>query len=180
MRTLRVAALVFAAAALGTACGGGGSSNPASPTPTPVIAQVAGVWTGVNESMSVAGGECVGVTLTSMVDVDTAFNLDVTQSGASLTAVSTAPISGLSTDYSGTAGPGSMSLSAGPSVAWVHRFSCLNGLQRDVQAVTDTINVTVSDDKGSATTARTYNVFVAGTTAGVGTMTVTSTFSVAR
>jgi hypothetical protein len=144
------------------------------------MAQAGGVWTGVNLNMSVNGGECVGVALAAMADGRTAFTLDVTQSGSALTAISTAPVSGLPTNYSGTAGVGTISLTAAPEVEWVRGFSCSNGLRRDVQSVSDTINMTVSDNTGTVTAAQTYNVFVAGTTTGVGTMTITSSFSVVR
>jgi hypothetical protein len=186
MHTLRIAALVVAVAALGAACGDGGSGNPAAPTPTAtptpptVIAQAAGVWTGVDQRTSVAGGECVGVALASMVGGDTVFTLEVAQSGSALTAVSTAPVSGLPTNYSGTAGLSTISLGATSPDTWVYGFSCSAGQQRDVEFVTDTINMTVSDNTGTGTTARTFNVFVAGTRSGVGTMTIASSFSVAR
>jgi hypothetical protein len=188
MRATCVAALVVAVAMSGAACGGGGSANPAAPaptptptpTPTPIVAQAAGVWTGVNQSTSVDGGECVGVALTAMAESGTAFSLDVAQSGSALTAVSTAPISGLLTNYSGTAGAGKISLTAAYSVEWLRGFACLNGLRRDVQSVSDTINMTVNDNTGVVTAAQTYNVFVAGTTTSVGTMAVTSNFSVGR
>jgi hypothetical protein len=186
MRALGIVALVIAVAVSGAACGGGGSNNPAAtaptpaPTPTPIVAQAAGVWTGVNQGMSVDGGECVGVTLAAMADPDTPFTLDVAQSGSALTAVSTAPVSGLLTNYSGTAAAGTISLTAAYAVEWARGFSCLNGLKRDVQSLSDTINMTVSENTGMVTAAQTYNVFVAGTTTGVGTMTITSSFSVAR
>jgi hypothetical protein len=186
MRAICIAALVVAVAVSGAACGGGEGNNPVAPTPAPtptpklIVAQAAGVWTGVNVDMSVAGGECVGVALTAMVDPNAAFTLDVAQSGSALTAVSTAAISGLPTNYSGTAGVGTVSLTAAYAVEWVRGFSCLNGLRRDVQSVSDTINMTVSDDSGIVTAAQTYNVFVAGTTTGVGTMTITSSFPVGR
>ena len=183
MRALGIAAFVVAVAVSGAACGGGGSSNPAAPTPTaaqPAMTQAAGVWTGVNQSMSVDGGECVGVSLAAMADGKTAFTLDVTQHGSALTAISTAPVSGLPTNYSGTAGSGNISLTAAPEVEWVLGFACQSGLRRDVQSVSDTINMTVSDNTGTVTAAQTYNVFVAGTNTGVGTMTISSSFSVAR
>jgi hypothetical protein len=188
MRAACIAALVVAVALSGAACGGGGGDNPAAPTPapaptptpTPIVAQVAGVWTGVNVDMSVDGGECVGVALIAMVDPNAAFTLDVAQSGSALTAVSTAPVSGLPTNYSGTASTGRVSLTAAYSDEWVRAFACLNGRQRDVQSVSDTINMTVSDNSGTVTAVQTYNVFVAGTMTGVGTMTITSSFSVVR
>jgi hypothetical protein len=190
MRTTWIAALVVAVALSGAGCGDEGGNNPVAPTPapaptptptpTPIVAQVAGVWTGVNVDMSVAGGECVGVALIAMVDPSAAFTLDVAQRGSALTAVSTAQVSGLPTNYSGTAGVGTVSLTAAYAVEWVRGFSCLDGRMRDVESVTDTINMTVSDNSGTVTAAQTYNVFVAGTMTRVGTMTITSNFSVAR
>ena len=180
MRAVSIASLVVAVAVSGAACSGGGSSNPAAPAPTPAITRAEGVWTGVNQSMSIAGGECVGAALALMADGETAFTLEVAQSGSALTAVSTAPVSGLPTHYSGTAGAGTISLTAASSLDWVRGFPCLNGLQRDVESVSDTITMTVSDNTGTVTAAQTYNVFVAGTTTGVGTMTITSSFPVGR
>lgn len=182
MRAIRIAALVVAVAVSATACSDGGGSNPAAPTPTPtpIVAQAAGVWTGVDQSMSVAGGECVGEALALWVNRDAAYSLDVKQSGGYLTAVSESWLWGLPTYYSGTADSGSISLSANSSDWWVRGYSCLHGGQRDVQLVSDTIRMTVSDNAGTVTAAQTYNIFIAGTTTGVGTMVVTSSFPVGR
>jgi hypothetical protein len=186
MRAIRIAALVVAVAVSAIACSGGGGSNPAAPTPaptptpTPVVAQAAGVWTGVDQSMSVAGGECVGEALALWVNRDAAYSLDVKQSGGSLTAFSESWLWGLPTYYTGTADPGSISLSANSSDWWVRGYSCLHGGQRDVQLVSDTVRMTVSDNAGTVTAAQTYNVFIAGTTTGVGSMTITSSFPVLR
>jgi hypothetical protein len=186
MRALGVASLVVAVAMSCAACAGGGGSNPAAPTPTPtptprpIVAQAAGVWTGVSQTVSVDGGECVGVALAMWVNRDAAYSLDVKQSGSDLTAVSTSWLWGLPTYYSGTAGSGSISLSVNPADWWVRGYSCLKGGERDVQLVSDTISMTVSGDSGTATASQTYNVFVAGTMTGVGTMIVTSSFPVGR
>lgn len=187
MRALGIAALVVAVAVLGAAaCGNGGGSSPTAPTPTPtptptpVIVQAAGVWNGVDQRTSVAGGECVGGTLAAMGGGDTTFTLEVTQSGTALTAISTAPVSGLATNYSGTAGSNTISLDASSPAEWVYGFSCSDGRQRDVESLSDSINMTVSENTGAGTTAQTYGVFVAGTKKTVGTMTITSRFSVAR
>jgi hypothetical protein len=115
-----------------------------------------------------------------MIGGETVFTLDVTQSGSALTAISTAPVSGLPTNYSGTAGSGTISLDASSPDAWVYAFSCPDGRQRDVELLSDTINMAVSDNTGTGTTVQTYNVFVAGTKRGVGTMTMSSSFSVVR
>jgi len=182
MRAIRIAALVVAVAVSATACSGGGGSNPAAPTPTPtpIVAQAGGVWTGVDQSMAIAGGECVGEALAMWVNRDAAYSLEVKQSGGDLTAVSESWLWGIPTYYSGTAGSGSISLSVSASDWWVRGYSCLEGGQRDVQRVSDTISMTVSDNAGTVTAAQTYNVFIAGTTKGVGTMTITSSFSVGR
>ncbi len=185
MRALGIAALVVAVAVLSAAaCGNGGGSSPTAPTPTPtptpVIAQAAGVWSGVDQRTSVAGGECVGGVLAAMGGGDTTFTLEVTQSGSALTAISIAPVSGLATNYSGTAGSNTISLDASSPTEWVYGFSCSDGRQRDVESLSDSINMTVSENTGAGTTAQTYDVFVAGTKKTVGTMTITSRFSVAR
>ncbi len=187
MRALKIAALAVAVAVLGgAACNDGGGGSPTAPTPTPtptptpVVAQAAGEWNGVDQRTSVAGGECVGATLASMGGGDTTFALEVTQIGSALTAVSTAPVSGLPTDYTGTAGSNTISLNASSPAEGVYGFSCSDGRQRDVESVSDTINMTISRNVGAGTTAQTYSVFVAGTKSGVGTMTITSRFSVVR
>ncbi len=190
MRAIRIALLVIAVAVSSAACGGGGSGNPAAPTPaptptptptpTPIVAQAGGVWTGVDESMSIVGGECVGEALALWVNRDSAYSLVVKQSGSDLTAVSTSWLWGLPMHYSGTASPGSISLSVNSSERWVREYSCLKGGQRDVELVSDTISMTVSGDTGTATAAQTYHVFIAGTTTSVGTMVVTSSFPVGR
>jgi hypothetical protein len=183
MRTLGTVALVVAVAVLGSTCGGGESSTPAAPTPTPTptITNVAGVWTGTARLTSVSGGECVGATLAASIGSPSSFTFQVTQSGSTLTAVWTSTTTGIFVNYSGTAGAGTMALNATASSAgWVYGFLCSNGQRRDAQLTSETFTANVNGNSASGTIGESINVYLPGTTTGVGILTGSSSFSMTR
>ena len=162
---------------------GGDSTSPTSPTApsTPTIAQVAGVWTGTATLTSVTGGECVGTVLQSAVGSADSFTAAVTQTGSTLSATITSQSSGLSCSYSGTAGSNTVTLNLTTcQVDTLLDVQCAGGVLRDMQLIAEGITGTVSGNTVSGTTAETWNVFIAGTTVGVGPLTLNSTFTMAR
>jgi hypothetical protein len=159
-----------------SACGSS-SSNPASPS-TPSIAQVSGNWAITTRLTGVTGGECVGVLLQTAIGGTDTGTLSVTQSGANLTATYRSTDSGLSCNYTGTAGSGSLALSATTCTAIaLTGIRCINGALRDMRIVGENVNATVSGRTATGTNATTYNVFVAGTQSSVGVLTTNETFT---
>ena len=75
------------------------------------IVNAAGLWTGSSRTTSAAGGECVGPTLAASVGATTPITVQVSQNGSVVTAVVTGTTTGVYTNYSGTAGSSSISLS---------------------------------------------------------------------
>src|SRR5712691_4475632 len=88
------------------ACGGSSTTAPTAPT----ITQVAGLWTASTTLTQVSGGDCVGALFLSSVGSPARYTLAVQQSGASLTATSTASSDGSTCQYTGTAGASTFQL----------------------------------------------------------------------
>ena len=176
---IRRGLFVFALGLSLPSCGG----SKGSPTaPTPSIAQVAGVWSVVNTVSAVTGGECFAALFQTTIGGVTRGTMQVTQSGASVTATFTSDSTGASCSYQGTAGGSSIALNLVSCTASdIFAAFCPNSTaRRDVRLQTGGINATVSGSSANGTGAETYNVFVAGTNSGVGALIVNSTFSATR
>ena len=170
-------ALSTAIAMIAVSCGGGSPSAPSSPT----IAQVAGVWAYRNTLTTVSGGECVGAALQGAIGITSTGTLQITQSGASLNATSTDDTDGSNCTYTGTAGSSSIALNGtGCSVGAITDIVCQNGARRDIRIQTSGVNATISGNNASGSMAETWNVFVAGTAAGVGPLTLNGSFTATR
>jgi hypothetical protein len=163
---------------------GGSSSAPSAPS-APSIVNVAGLWTASVKITSIVGGECVGVTqqALSLFAPPLPYTLQVTQNGASLTAIATSTVTGNSTNFSGTAGAASIALNATSSTnAFTFGYLCSNLQRRDTQLTAAAINATITGNSGSGTYADTTNVYLPGTQTGVtgGIMTTNAGFTMTR
>jgi hypothetical protein len=177
---VRLTGIALALAVSAIACSG--SSSPSAPS-IPTFVNVAGLWTGRVTITSISGGECVGVTEQALGAVGSSqtYTLQVTQAGSSLTAVATSNATGISTNFSGTAGTASIALNATSSTAaLVFGIHCSNGQLRDTQLSVETIDATVSGNTGSGTSAETANVYIAGTQTGVGILITNASFAMNR
>jgi len=157
-----------------------GSDTPTAPSPPP-IAQIAGVWRGTARTTSVTGGECVGSILQSAVGGTDSISASVSQSGASVTAAVTTLSSGGVVNYTGSVGASALQLS------WTNCTSCnLVGIRcpnvapRDIRLLNSSITGTVTGNAISGTEVDTYNVVVSSTGAGVGSMTINTSFTASR
>ena len=163
--------------ALALVTAGCGSSSPTAPT----IAQVAGVWRGTTRVSSVSGGECFATAFQAAVGSVTTASAAVTQSGSTLNVTITDPSSGASCTFTGTAGETAIQLTVtGCTASDSIGARCPNGAVRDIRLQTASINATVNGNTMTGTEGETYNVNVGGTSSPVGTLTVTSTFSVTK
>lgn len=163
---------------LALSCGGGKSSTPTSPTP--VTAQVAGVWGYTATVTSASGGECLASAFQTAVGFRSSGTIQIQQNGSSLSATTTEDGSGASCSYTGTAGANSLALNLVSCTASdAIGVMCTNGSRRDVRIVTGGVNATVSGGSMSGTQAETYNVL---TTFGspVGIATFNSSFSATK
>lgn len=175
----RLVGIVTAAFFLAS-CGGGSSSGPTAPTPTTV--QVAGVWSVTETITSMSGGECFAAVFQSLVGTVSRGTMQVSQSGASLTATFTYDSSGASCSYQGTAGASSIALNLVSCTASdILGATCPNSTaRRDLRVQTGGINATVNGNTATGTSAETYNVLVANTGSAVGTLIGNSSFTATR
>ena len=166
---------LIAMALVAFACGG-----PTTPS-LPAIAQVAGIWNATARITAVSGGECLGSLLQSAIGTTDQFSAAITQNGSSLNATVTSKSSGSSCGYTGTAGSNSIVLNVSSCQSSdLFGVRCANGALRDMRLQAGAINATVSGSSGSGTAANTYNVFVAGTSSGVGILTINESVSMTR
>jgi hypothetical protein len=157
-----------------------GSDSPTKPTPT--TAQVAGVWSVTETVTSVNGGECFAAIFQSTVGSASRGTMQVSQSGASLTATFTSDSTGGSCSYQGTAGSSSIALNLVSCTASdAIGATCPNSTaRRDVRLQTGGINATVNGNTATGTSAETYNVLVSGTGTAVATLTSNASFTATR
>jgi hypothetical protein len=153
--------------------------------PSPLVAQVAGTWTGpvtLQQVSAPVGGalDCVGAGLQNTLSSTDTATMIVTQSGASLAATLTSRGTGLSCSYSGNAGPGNMVLNAKSCDAPIIVVRCATGQAYDVQLIGTTITASVSPDTVNGTVSNTYNVLVSGSSQGTGGVTATSSIAAVR
>jgi hypothetical protein len=166
--------------------------------PSPLVAQVAGTWTGpvtldgtTGVSAPLAGTlQCVGDALKAQSPTDTA-TLNISQTGADLSGRLTMQRSGLACSYSGTATAGSFVLST-PNVAAGTPNTCdapeilvrcATGEVFQVEPIGTSITASVSSGVATGTLAQTYNVFffrLDGTKVIVSGLNTSSTLSAVR
>ena len=164
---------LFAACAFVTAC----ADSPAAPS----ASTVAGAWLANSTLASASGGECVG----SLLQAGAGSSRDVfltalKQNGASLEATVTSQGNGTRCAYAGTAGGGAVSMTLSScQVSRVPGVRCAGGAVRDLQLIggTLTANVNAAVGMGSGTDVSTWNVFAAGGSTPVGTLTLTANFA---
>lgn len=154
-----------------------------SPTNPSTVTQVAGTWNYNARLNTVSGGECVGSDFQVIVGATDTGSLTITQTGSSLTATQTSDAGGgASCMYSGTAGSGSFTLNLtrcdGGQV--FRDFSCSNGARRDIEFATNPIEGAVSGNSITATSIETYNIYAAGTSTRVGTMTLNASMTATK
>lgn len=156
--------------------------NTASPSGPSSVAQVGGTWGYTARLTSVSGGECVGADLQGAVGLTDTGTLVITQTGTALTATQTIDTVQGACTYSGTARSGgfSLNLTRCDGGSFLYGFPCSNGARRDVEFATNPIDGTLSGTMLSGTSTETYNVYSAGTTTRVGTLTLTGTFTATR
>ena len=177
MRRRLITRLAFPLLLAAAAC-----ENDGSPTNPSTVTQMAGTW-GYNARLnSVSGGECVGSDFQAIIGATDSGTLSITQSGGSLTATQTSDAGGGSCMYSGTASSSSFTLNLtrcdGSQV--FRDFPCSNGARRDIEFITNPIEGTVNGNSMTATSVETYNLYSAGTTNRVGTLTLSASMTATK
>lgn len=156
------------------ACGG----NSASPS-APAIAQVGGVWVGTATQTNASGSECAALFQSSNGASDR-YTVQITQTGSNLTATSASQTSGISCDYTGTAGTTSVALTGTGCTSIGYQVTC-NGLARDAFRVSYSATATVTGNTMSGGTGATYNIFPRGnTTNSLGVVVISNSFTFTR
>ena len=126
---------------------------------------------------SVSGGECVGATLQSTTGSRDIFAAHIQQSDRALTA--TVGYQGNQTSCSFTGGMNASTLTLNMTSCQADRvrsFRCANGDVRDLQLVTDALSGEASSGYGTGTGTSTWRVTAPGSTASLGTLTVSADF----
>ena len=160
--------------ALAASAGCGGS--PAAPSST----AAAGAWLANSTLTTVSGGECVGSTLQTALGARDVFMAAIKQVGGSLDATITSQGNGTSCAYTGTSGSGTLSLNLTTCQARrIAGVQCSGGAMRDLELVNGTlaVNVNTAVGTGSGIETSTWSVLVPGTTAPLGTLSLTATFT---
>lgn len=174
--SIRARAILLGLALLTVSCG----SSPTAPAP-PVIVQAAGVWRGTATTTAVTGGECFAPTFQALIGTAGPISIAVTQSGATLNATLTNIALGATCVYTGTAGASAVTLAwTSCSASNAIGAQCPSGLKRDILLQTNSINATISGTSFTGTSAELYNVVNSGTTTGVGTLNIQSSFALTR
>ena len=161
-----------------SACGG---DTPAAPT-APVIAQIAGVWRGTGTTASVAGGECFAAAFQATVGSQGPITVAITQAGSTVNATLTSDSNGNNYVYSGAVGQSAVSLTGSScSACNLIGARCPTGTAvRDIKLQTLSVTGTVNGTSLTGTQSETFNIFSAGTSSAVGTLTLVSSFALTR
>ena len=169
------------------ACGSDSSTpNPApspTPAPTPTRVQVAGIWTMTETRTAVSGGECLEGTLNPTIGSVGTDTITFTQSGSSLTAVTTAQANGATCNWTGTADTDRFVLNMSSCQNTVNTFGvrCTNGNVRDLRIASAGITAIINaNGTYTGTKAETYQVVVAGGFTQVGTLTTNENVSMTK
>lgn len=168
---------------LGVIACGSSSSSPSAPAPaTPTTATVNGVWTGTVTLGSVIGGECFGPSFLTGIGSGGPISLAFTQNASAISAVWTATSGGGNFSYTGTVGQTAVSMTdTACSACNQLGASCPNGAGlRDIKLQSGNFSGATDGKTMSATDSKIYNVFVAGTTNAVGTLTLASTVTLTK
>jgi hypothetical protein len=151
---------------------------PTTAGPSPFVAQLGGLWDGALTLATVAGGECVGATLT--VGSSEPVSMSVLQNDTDLTARLISAGTGLSCNYTGRASLNSLVIDATACDADLLVVRCANGEARDLKLVGSSITATMNAGVIRGTTANTYNVFVTNTDVGVGRLVTSHHYTATR
>jgi hypothetical protein len=134
-------------------------SNPAL-IPSPLVAQVGGVWTGSTTLSGVSEGECVGASLLAQLGRVDASALSMVQDGVQITAKLTSAETGLTCTYAGRATSNGVVLDAptcsGEPTKRV--VQCTNGTTRQLQVIGSSIAAAVTGGVLTGSVADTFNV----------------------
>jgi len=165
-RTLRLGALRLGVLVALSGCGH--DTNPS--TPTDLVPEVSGNWTGTATLTSVSDGECVGPLLQPTVGASAGVTLTIQQTGASLTGTLLSQSTQLTCSYSGSVSGSAVTLALTSCQAnAVLGLHCGAG-GRDIVLVASGITATVAGNALTGTQSDSWNVLVAGTSNSVGTL----------
>lgn len=180
MRTYNSGYFVLGAVLVALFCGCSDDGGPASPAPD--YLNIAGLWSGTGQVASMAPTNHPLVqTILPLAGGSSPMTLSVQQNGQNITARLTWTGSGVYTDYSGTVGSSSLTLSwTYSNAAIVTGIMCNDGIARDMVRVGDTINGVINGNAITGTGAETDNCLITATQVADGVITITGTFSLTK
>jgi hypothetical protein len=151
---------------------------PTTTSPSPFVAQLAGVWNGTLTLTSAGGGHCVPSTMT--IGGTEAVSMAVVQDNVDLTARVASATTGISCNYSGRATLNSAVLDSSSCDSQMRVVTCGDGSIRDLKLIGSSITANVQGGVATGTAAYTYNVFVTGKTEGAGSLVANYTYTASR
>lgn len=157
----------------------GSDKGPTTPTST---AQVAGVWRGTFVETSVVGGECFASVFPAGIGSSVPVSVAFTQNGSTVDAAATVTSTGSNYIFAGAVGQSALTLNGSScSACNVIGATCPGSTaKRDIKIQTAGFNGTVNGSSLTGTESETYNVFVAGTSAAVGAVTFSYSFTLTK
>ena len=155
-------AALLVAGVVSSGCGASSpGENAAMVLPSPIIANVSGMWRGPTTLVGVTGGECVGALMSAAVGAVDTRTLAIVQEGTEVSANVTSADTGLGCQYTGRVALNTLALDASScsSAAPVNIVvQCTNGNTRQLELIGSTITATVAGGVVTGTMADTFNV----------------------
>ena len=152
-------------------CGGG---DPVGPD---TAVRVSGVWVGHSTLMSASGGECAGDLLRERIGGRDMFVAHIIQSGSSLDAGVTYEGNAMSCEFSGGLQGNNLDLSLTSCRSErVRTLQCPGGTDRELELLSRRITARATNGTGNGTDTWTFSVRAPGTSASLGTLSLTGSF----
>ena len=148
------------------------------PVAPATAARVSGVWVGHSTLASASGGECAGELLRARVGDRDMFAAHIIQSGSSLDAGVTYQGNAMSCEFSGGLQQTSLDLTMTSCRSErVRVLQCTGGALRELELLSRRIAARASNGTGSGTDTWTFSVRTPGTSASLGTLSMTASFT---
>src|SRR5262245_61130843 len=159
-------------ALLTCSCGGGTPAEPTAPV------RVSGVWVGHSTLATVSGGACVGDLLRGRIGARDLFAAQLVQSANDLEAGVTYQGNKIACEFSGSAQGVDVQLTLRSCrVGQVLSLDCGGGELREIEMRSRRIVARADNGTGTGSDTSTWDVRIPGSTAAVGTLSLTATFT---
>jgi len=176
-RPSAIAAILFSLVLL-VGCGSDDEDNPTTPG-DPAYADISGVWWGNGTITSMSPGDHpLVLTMAPGVGNPSPASFVVQQDGQAISVRVTWSSSDIYTDYTGTVGEDSFTLTwTDSNAATIYQVPCTDGVERDLVRVSDSLTGTISGGTITLTGTKTENCLISSSQAADGTIQTSCTFT---